>query len=97
MKTFKTEEGRTITRFTHWHKIYTNPVNGRAFFIYNSSTYYLDTIEKLSYPIFFLDNGKLNYISGFIPITYELAFLVEIDDYYERVRLYIEGGENNEQ
>lgn len=51
----------------------------------------LQEVLKLSYLIFFdTPDGKTDFLSGYIPISNTLAFLVQIDESGEYIRLFRE-------
>lgn len=58
------------------------------YFIWNGKRVTSEQLLRLSYPIFFEDNGKVNYIGCYLPVSNCITILVEIDDNFETVQMY---------
>lgn len=72
-----------------------DPKNGLYldYFRWNGRTWAIEQFLRLSFPIFFEENGKTQYIAGYDSENYYNPILIEIDEYGEYVRIYEEGKE----
>lgn len=59
-------------------------------FKHNNRLYALNQFERLSYPMFFEENGKKLFVSGYDSTQFYYPYLIEISDCGEYVRLYEE-------
>lgn len=86
---FKTKEGYSIRRIGRKKKIYCNYLD-KYYFVWHDVRYYLDDIIRLSYPVFFEHDEKLDYCCGYIGISNCYGVMVSIDDCGEYVEIYEE-------
>lgn len=92
-------ETKTITkrsRFWDYADSYTEE-NGKRIinvFRFNNRWYCLDQFLRFSYPVFYTENEKKNFLSGYDCTDYYYPLEIEIDECGEYVRLYRELKEN---
>ena len=70
-----------------------SPENGTFldFFKWRGRKYAIEQFLRLDYPIFFEDtDGKTHYLSGYDSEDYYNPILIEVDEYGENVRIYVE-------
>lgn len=60
------------------------------YFCWNGRKWAVEQFLKLDYPIFYEENDKLCYLSGYDSEEYYNPILIECDEYYEHVRVYTE-------
>ena len=75
-----------------------NPENGLFldFFTWHGRAYAIEQFYRLDFPMFFTDTDrKLHYLSGYDSEDYYNPILIELDEYCENVRVYLEQNRYN--
>lgn len=84
------------SRFWDYADSYTEE-NGKRFidvFRFNDRLYCLSQFLRFSHPIFYMENGKKGFLSGYDSTDYYYPLEIEIDESREYIRLYRELKEN---
>ena len=84
-------DGRRFRRLSRWIKLQPYASGNDYFFRFGGCRYRLSQCERLTYPEFYDDDGKLAYLSAYIPLTNTYALLIEMEySSSEYVRIYEE-------
>ena len=90
MREYITQDGGRIRKNGRAKKIYFNN-SGTPYFMWNGRRQNLDDVGRLTYPVFYEnEDGKTDYIGGYICLCNFGGVLVQVDDNGEAVQLFDE-------